>query len=321
LNIILDNYKFFYLNMLKPNFFTQKTEEGNYGKFIFEPLPLSFGQSLGHALRRTILSSLKGAAVTRVKVDGAPHLFTTIPGVKESVLEIVLNLKKLKFDVKDGGPFKISLSAKKLGNLYGKDIEGEIKPVNKDLYLGEISDDKGKLNLEAVVEVGIGYSTVEEREDKEYGFVNVDAFFSPIKKINVKVEETRVGRKANFEKLTLEVWTDGGISPTSAVKQASGLLSEYFAYILSGKDTPTAKKEKTVEEARQEEIDKKLFEVIIDELNLPSRVINALLREKIETVADLIKVGKERLIEMKGVGKKSIQLIEEELKKMGIGLE
>ena len=119
----------------------------------------------------------------------------------------------------------------------------------------------------------------------------------------------------------MEVWTDGGISPTSAVKQASGLLSEYFAYILSGKDTPTAKKEKTVEEARQEEIDKKLFEVIIDELNLPSRVINALLREKIETVADLIKVGKERLIEMKGVGKKSIQLIEEELKKMGIGLE
>ncbi|MFH0979611.1 MAG: DNA-directed RNA polymerase subunit alpha [Candidatus Roizmanbacteria bacterium] len=304
--------------MLKPNFFTQKFEEGNYGKFIFEPLPLSFGQSLGHALRRTILSSLKGATITQVKVDGAPHLFTTIPGVKESVLEIVLNLKKLKFNIKEGGPFKISLSAKGSKKLYGKDIEGEIEPVNKDLYLGEISDDKGKLSLEAIVEVGIGYSTVEERESKEYGFIHVDAFFSPIKKINVKVEETRVGRKANFEKLTLELWTDRGISPTEAVKQASNLLSEYFAHILSGKDTPTVKKEKTAEEVRQEEIDKKLFEVIIDELNLPSRVINALLREKIETVADLIKAGKDRLIEMKGVGKKSIQLIEEELKKMGV---
>ena len=306
--------------MLKPNFFTQKFEEGDYGKFIFEPLPLSFAQSLGHSLRRTILSSLKGAAVTQVKIDGASHFFTTIPGVKESVLEIVLNLKKLRFDVKEGGPFKISLSAKSSKKLYGKDIEGEIKPVNKDLYLGEITDDKGKLSLEAVVEVGIGYSTVEERESKEYGFIHVDAFFSPIKKVNIKVEETRVGRKANFERLTLEIWTNGGISPTEAVKQASGLLSEYFSHILSGRDTPTVRKEKTAEEVRQEEIDKKLFEVIIDELNLPSRVINALLREKIETVADLIKAGKERLIEMKGVGKKSIQLIEEELKKMGIGL-
>ena len=304
--------------MLNPNFFTQKTEEGNYGKFVFEPLPLSFGQSLGHALRRTILSSLKGAAVTQIKVDGAPHLFTTIPGVKESVLEVVLNLKKLKFDVKEGGPFKITLDGQGAKKLYGKDIEGEIKPVNKDLYLGEITDDKGKLSLEAVVEVGVGYSTVEERENKEYGFVAVDAFFSPIKRINIKVEETRVGRKANFEKLTLEVFTDGGITPTSAVKQASELLSEYFAHILSGKDTPTAKKEKTAEEVKQEEIDKKLFEVIIDELNLPSRVINALLREKIETVADLIKVGKDKLTDMKGVGKKSIQLIEEELKKMGV---
>ncbi|MBI5127602.1 DNA-directed RNA polymerase subunit alpha [Candidatus Roizmanbacteria bacterium] len=304
--------------MLNPNFFTQKHEEGNYGKFIFEPLPLSFGQSLGHSLRRTIMSSLKGAAVTQVKIEGAPHLFSTLPGVKESVLEIVLNLKQLKFNVKEAGTFKISLEVKGAKKVYGKDIEGEIEPVNKDLYLGEISDDKGKLSLEAIVEVGYGYSTVEEREQKEFGFIAVDAFFSPIKKVNAKVEETRVGRKANYEKLTLEVWTDGSLTPSDAVKQASVLLSEYFAHILSGKDTPSAKKEKTAEEVKQEEIDKKLYEIIIDELNLPSRVINALLREKIETVADLIKVGKEKLIEMKGVGKKSIQLIEEELKKMGV---
>lgn len=304
--------------MLNPNFFTQKTIEGNYGKFVFEPLPLSFGQSLGHALRRTVLSSLKGAAVTQVKIDGAPHLFSTLTGVKESALEVVLNLKQLKFNVKDGGPFKISLSVKGAKKVYAKDIEGEIEPVNKDLYLGEITDDKGKLSLEAIVEVGYGYLTTEEREQKEYGFIAVDAFFSPIKKVNSKVEETRVGRKANFEKLTFEVWTDGSLSPEDVIKQASSLLSEYFSHILSGKDTPTAKKEKTAEETKQEEIDKKLYEIIIDELNLPSRVINALLREKIETVADLIKVGKDKLVDMKGVGKKSIQLIEDELKKMGV---
>jgi len=307
--------------MLNPSFYTKKTEEDNYGKFVLEPLPLGFGHSLGHALRRTILSSLKGAAITNVKVEGAPHLFSTLPGIKESVLDIVLNLKQLRFDVKEGGPYKLTLDLKGEKKVYGKDVEGEIKPVNKDLYLTEITDNKAKLNIEALVEVGVGYSSVEEREKKEYGFIPVDAFFSPIKKVNIKIEETRVGRKANFDKLIIEVWTDGTITPSQALKEASGLLSDYFSYILSGKDTPQVKTQLTEEEEKQGLIDKKLYEVIIDELNLPSRVINALLREKIETVADLVKAGKEKLVQMKGVGKKSIQLIDEELKKMGVTVD
>lgn len=306
--------------MLKPNFFTVSSEAGDYGKFVIEPLPTGFGNSIGHALRRTLLSSLKGAAITYVKVDGATHLFTTISGVKESVLDIILNLKQLRFDVKEGGPFKISIDLKGVKKVTGKNIEGEISPVNKDLYIGEISDNKGKLSVEAIVEIGIGYSTVEERDEKKAGYIPVDAFFSPVKKVVIKVTEARVGRKANFDKLTVEVWTDGSISPKSALKEASSLLADHFAYILSGKDTPVAKDKKTDEEVKKEAIDKKLFEIIIDELNLPSRVINALLREKIETVADLMKVGRDKLMEMKGVGKKSIQLIEEELKKMGIAL-
>lgn len=307
--------------MLNPSFTTQKTEEGNYGKFVLEPLPAGFGSSLGHALRRTLLSSLKGAAITNVKVDGAAHLFSTLPGVKESVLDIILNLKQLKFDVKEGGPFKININVKGSRKVTGADVEGEVTPVNKDLYIGEISDDKGKLSIEAIVEVGVGYSSVEEREKKEYGFIPVDAFFSPIKKVNIKVEEARVGRKANFDKLTVEVTTDGSVKSEEALHEASSLLASYFEYILSGKDVPVEKTEESQAEERKEAIDKKLYEIIIDELNLPSRVINALLREKIETVADLIKVGKNKLMEMKGVGKKSIQLIEEELKKMGISLE
>ena len=144
--------------MINPNFSTQKVEESaTYGKFILEPLPLSFGQSLGHALRRTLLSSLEGTAITNVKIEGVPHLFSTLKGVKESAMEIMLNLKGLKFDAKGEGPFKVELRAKGPGKIYGKDLEGEVKPVNRDHYLGEITNEKGKLELEAIVEVGMGY--------------------------------------------------------------------------------------------------------------------------------------------------------------------
>lgn len=306
--------------MIKPNFYTQKTEEGNYGKFVFEPLNLSFAHSLGHALRRTLLSSLKGAAVTQVKVKGVSHLFSTIDGIKESVLDIVLNLKQLKFDVKDGGPFKLSLNVKGEKKVYAKDIEGEINPINKDFYICEITDKNTELSIDLIVETGVGYVTAEDKEDKEFGYIPVDAFFSPIRRVNFKVEEARVGRKANFERLILEIWTDGSITPSEALKQASEILTAHFSRILSGEDDLKIKNEETKKEVAKNEIDKKLYEIIIDELNLPSRVINALLREKIETVADLLKVGKNKLMNMKGVGKKSIELIINELKKMGIEL-
>ncbi len=308
--------------MLNPNFITQRKEEGNnYGKFIIEPLAPSFGQSLGVALRRTLLSSLKGAAVTSVKIGEVSHLFSTIKGVKESVLDIVLNLKQLKFAVSGEGPFKVNLSAKGEKKIYGKDIEGEADIVNKDQYIAEITSAKGKLDIEAMVELGIGYLSAEEREKTESGFISVDAFFSPVNKVNFKVEEARVGRKSNLDRLILEIWTDGTIKPSEALKQSSTLLADYFSYILSGKDEAKSKTEDDEETTRKESVDKKLYEVIIDELNLPSRVINALLRENIETVADLVKSGKESLTNMKGVGKKSIELIEEELKKMGIELK
>lgn len=308
--------------MLKPNFFTKKIEEGNYGKFILEPLPASFGNSLGNALRRTLLSSLKGVAVTQVRIEGVPHLFSTIKGVKESVLEIVMNIKQMKFKVSgEQKKFKIYLDVKGARKIYAKDFQGEIKPINEDLYIGEITDEKAKIYIEAIVEVGYGYVMAEEKEDKESGFIAVDAFFSPIRRVNTKVEEIRVGRKANFERLIIEIWTDGNISPTEALKQSSNLLAEYFSYILSGQnDVGAEEKVESDKKTEKKEIDKKLNDIIIDELNLPSRVINSLLREKIETVADLIKTGKEKLMKMKGLGKKSIELIEEELKKMNINL-
>lgn len=309
--------------MLEPQFITQRIDEDeSHGTFILEPLPLSFAQSLGLALRRTLLSSLKGAAITSVKVEAAPHLFSTIKGVKESVLEIVLNLKKLRFTIVEGdGPFRLSLSAKGIGKVKGADIKGDLKVVNDDLYIAELTHDKAKLDIELIVEVGVGFSPAEDREKKEFGFTPIDAYFSPIRKVNFKVEEARVGRKSNQERLILEVWSDGSIPPSEALKKSAQLLAEYFGHMLSGKDEPKQKQEMLDGEKQKEVIDQKLYEIIIDELNLPSRVINALLRENIETVADLVKVGKERLTSMKGVGKKSIELIEEELNKMGIELK
>ncbi len=306
--------------MLKPQFFTQIQEAGNYGKFVIGPLPLSFGHSMGHSLRRTLLSSLKGAAITQVKIEGVSHIFSTISGVKESVLEIILNLKQLRFDIKDGGPFKINLNVKGSKKVFAEDFQGEIVPINKDLYIAEITGDKVELSIEAIVEVGFGYVSADDREDKKTGYIAIDAFFSPIKKVNFKVEETRVGRKTDYEKLILEIWTDESIKPRDALKDASNLLAEYFSYLLSGKDENDKADEMESEKFERENIDKKFQDIIIDELNLPSRVINALLREKIETIADLIKVGRDRLVNMKGVGKKSIELIEAELKKINIEL-
>ncbi len=302
--------------MISPNFFTQVNEEGNYGKFILEPLPLSFAHSLGHALRRTLLSSLKGAVVTQIKIDQAPHLFTTINGIKESVLDIVLNIKQLRFSIDNEKKYKLNLDIQGIKKVYGQNIKGEIEPVNKDCYLFESTSKDSKLNIELIVESGYGYVPADEI-NKETGFIALDASFSPVKKVNFKVEEARIGRKSNFERLILEIETDGSITPKDALKKASLILAEYFNYVLTNQEG--IKKEKKLAEENNQ-LDSKFSEIIIDELNLPSRVINALLREKIETVADLIKVGKDKLVKMKGVGKKSIELINEELKKLNISL-
>ncbi len=309
--------------MIKPIFFTKnENATANFGQFIIEPLTPSFGQSLGNSLRRTLLSSLRGTAITSVKINGASHMFATIKGIKESALEMILNLKQLRFQLPEDGKYKITLSKKGTGKIYSKDIEGEIKVANDDVYIAEITDDKGKLEIEMTVETGIGYVSAEEQQNVEFGYIPVDSAFSPVKKVNFKVEEARVGRKTNFDRLILEIWTDSTIKPEAALKKSAEILASHFERILSGQDTKSTKEEiENLEIKKKEEINKKFSDLIIDELNLPSRVVNALLRENIETVADLMKVGKDKLVGLKGLGKKSIELIEEELKKLGIQLE
>jgi len=307
--------------MLTPNYSTEKVEENaTYGKFVLSPLPKSFGHTFGFALRRTLLSSLEGAAITQVKIEGVPHLFMPIAGIKESALELILNLKTIKFELPANGQARVYLEKKGSGKIYSKDLKGEVKPIDENIYLAEITAEKGKLFLEAIVEKGIGFLPSEQQEKKEFGFIAIDAAFSPIVKVNYKVEEARVGTKTNFERLILEIWTNGGITPSNALRQAAQIISTHFDHLLSGKDSPKPKVDSTALQSQNKE-NNRFLEIIIDELNLPSRVINALLREKIETVADLMKVGKSKLTTMKGLGKKSIELIEEELKKLGVSLK
>lgn len=307
--------------MIEPIFQTKiESESQGYGKFVFEPLHASFANSLGNAIRRTMLSSLKGASISYVKIEGAPHLFSTIPGVKESVLDIVLNLKQASFAFEGEGPFTVRLQLKGAQKVTAGALDGDAKVVNDDLYIAEITDSKATLEIEAIVETGYGFIAAEEKEEKKAGYITIDSSFSPVERVNFKVEEARVGRKSNFERLILEVWTNGAIEPKEALANSITTLKDYLGFIFSGKDSASADSEEGKKEGEGDAAQSKYFDTIIDELNLPSRVINALLRENIETVGDLVKRGKENLVGLKGVGRKSIDLVEEELKKMGIKL-
>ncbi|OGK20613.1 DNA-directed RNA polymerase subunit alpha [Candidatus Roizmanbacteria bacterium RIFCSPHIGHO2_02_FULL_37_13b] len=310
--------------MLEPEFITEKSEEDKqYGKFILNPLPSGFGHTLGNALRRTLLSTIPGVAVCYVKINDAVHPFSTISGVKESVLDLILNLKLLRFKVVGDGPYEVSLSTKGIGKITGSDFKGsDVSVVNKDQYIAEITSAKTKLDITLFLEKGLGFSSSEEKENKEYGKIAVDSVYSPVLRVNYQVEGSRVGRKTNFDRLTMEIWTDESITPSESLKKCAQQLSGFFSHILSGRDIKRADSdEKMNKDQLTPKLDKKVYQTIIDELDLPTRVINALLREGIETVEDLLKRGKEDLVNLKGVGKKSLDLIEKELEKLSIPFE
>jgi DNA-directed RNA polymerase subunit alpha len=302
------------------DFYLQTAKEtAHEGVFVLEPLPYSFGHSMGNAIRRTLLSSITGYAITQVRIKQVPHMFSPIVSLKESALELILNLKQLRFIAAEGDMFSVSISKKGVGKVTGADVKGDIQVSNVDLYLGEITSKEGSLDVEIIVEKGIGYTPSEEIVKQGNDFITVDAFFSPVKKVVYTVEEARVGRKANADKLTLTVETDGTVLPSKAVMQALEYIRD-VAVVLLNNSEPTESKAVIDTKKAAAQSDKKLEEIIIDELDLPSRVTNALLREKIETVKDLLLVKKDILANMKGLGKKSVVLIEDELKKLNLSL-
>lgn len=297
--------------------FEMKEEEkkDGYAKFVISPLEQGYGHTLGNALRRVLLTSLEGAAVTSAKISGVKHQFSSLKGMKEDVVEFILNLKKVRFDYEGEDPVKASISFEGPGEVKAKDIEisGDVDVANPELVLATLSKD-GKLSATLEIESGSGYRSAEERENREIGLIPVDASFSPVTRVNYTVEETRVGRRTNFDKLNLEVWTDGTIEPEDAIIKASKILTLYLNQIISPK----------VVEKEEEEKDEGLGPVgnlSVEEIGLPTRVANALVKAEYETVEDLAKASRKDLKEVRNLGEKSVKIIEAALGEKDVKLE
>ena len=303
--------------MIEPSFSVKKdVEKDNFGRFIIEPLEQGYGHTLGNSLRRVLLTSLKGAAVTKVQIDGVKHLFSTIPGLKEDIVQLLLNIKKLRFSLKTDKASKVSLSVKGITKVTGKDIKGvDAEVVNPELYLGELTAKNAKLSIEFTVEPGYGYVLTEELEaTKELGSISVDASFSPVVRVNYKVESTRVGRMTDLDKLIIEIWTDGTILPSDALKEAAKTLVTYFMQVYE----PKVKSVDSV--AVTPAISDEILKMTLEELDLPTRIVNALQNGGIETVGQLLGTPKKELYKIKNLGAKSITHIENILREKGIAL-
>lgn len=281
----------------------EKEKEG-YAKFVITPLPQGYGLTLGNSLRRVLLASLPGAVITNARISGVKHQFSTLKGMKEDIVEFILNLKKVRFVYDGDKPVKASLKAEGPGEITAKDIEVEstVKVVNSDQILAVLSKD-AKLSAKFEIESGVGYSPADDRATGEVGLIPLDASFSPIRRVNYKVEETRVGRLTNYDKLTLEIWTDGGIAPKDALMKASKILISYFTQIVEPKK---------VEKEKEEEEDGlgPIGRLSVEEINLPTRVANALVKAGYETVEHLVYAKKDDLVKVRNLGEKSVKIIE-----------
>jgi len=291
-------------------------EKDNYGRFVIEPLSEGYGHTLGTALRRVLLTSLPGGAITQVKIAGVRHQFSTLPGMKEDIVEFLLNLKEVRLKIDIDRPAKLTLSFKGKGTVKAADIKAEsgVKIVNPDLVLANISSPSTKLEVEMQAEKGVGYSPSEERTTGEIGLIPLDAVFSPITRVNYKVEQTRVGRLTNFDRLLMEIWTDSTVKPREALKQAASILVDYFSQVVSPRK-PEIKKEV------KDGIPQSVAKLSIEELTIPTRIANALLKGGYETVEDLIKAKPEDLSKVRNLGQKSLKIVAAALADRGVKLE
>lgn len=305
--------------MLKPNFKVKEVvKESNYAKIEIDPLEPGFGHTMGVALRRALLTGINGAAITSVRINGATHMFTTIKGVKEDVIELILNIKSIRVKLaEDKETAVIRISKTGPGDVTAKDVEvtDGVEVISKDQYIGNLADKKTKLDIEMTVEHGLGYSLAEHRAIETLGIIPIDAVFSPITKVNYKVEETRVGRQTNFDKLTLEIWTDGTVDAKAALEEASQTLVAYFkmVYVTDGE---SAGEGQAVRESKGE-----YDGMTIDELDLPTRIYNSLRNAGIETVGDLLATPKKELMTYRNLGAKSLSIIKESLDEKGVPFE
>lgn len=283
----------------------EESKKDGYSKIVITPLEQGYGNTLGNSLRRVLLTSLPGAAATSVKIAGVKHQFSSLTGMKEDVVEFVLNLKKVRFGYTGEKPVRGTISVKGPGEVRAKDIQvsSEVSIANPEAFLANLS--KGA-KLEATIEIqsGVGYIPAEEQEVTELGLIPMDASFSPVVRVNYKVEETRVGRLTNFDKLTFEIWTDGTASAKDALATASKILTSYFSQIVSpqkGGEEVVVKKTSDLGATGR---------LSVEEIGLPTRVVNALVKSGYETVEDLVNAEREKLVKVRNLGEKSVKVIE-----------
>ncbi|MBN1804471.1 MAG: DNA-directed RNA polymerase subunit alpha [Sedimentisphaerales bacterium] len=304
-----------------------------YGKFFIEPFERGFGTTIGNSLRRILLSSLEGSAVTSIKIDGVSHEFSTINGVKEDVTDIVLNVKSLVISLKDKGPKTMTISANKIGTVTAADIVADpsIEVINKDMVLATLTE-KVKFEMEMVVENGRGYVPASERIadadrfEQEVGRIMLDAVYSPVTRVRYLTENTRVGQKTNYDRLILEIWTNGTIIPEMALVEAAKILRKhvnpFVQYFELGEQTVTASEAIEVETQEQmvdEELSQKLS-MPIQELELSVRASNCLESAKTETVGELVKMTEADLLKIRSFGKTSLREIKRKLADIGLSL-
>lgn len=294
-------------------------EGGRYAKFAIEPLERGFGQTLGNSLRRVLLSSLPGVAVSSCKIEGVQHEFFTVPGVKEDVAEIILNLKNISAVLHSDGPKLVTIDASGECEVTAGDIkcDEEVEIVNPDLHIATLNSD-AHLQMQITLEKGRGYVVADRNKtpNMPIGVIPVDSIFTPIRKVNYTVENTRVGQITDYDKLTLEVWTDGSIAPDEATSLAAKILNSHLLLFVNLTDNVPTVDLTPAQDDKQE----KVLEMTIEELDLSVRAYNCLKRAGINTVAELVQRNQEDMMKVRNLGKKSLEEVEQKLMALGLNL-
>ena len=296
-----------------------------YGKFVVEPFERGLGTTVGNSLRRVLLSTIEGAAVTKVRIEGAPHEFTTLQGVQEDVTDIILNVKNLVVQIEGDEPKKMTLSAAGPGEVTADLIEADtsVTILNRDLVICTLTEGVD-FDMELTVEKGRGYvpaSELQEREEEQtVGDIFVDAIFSPVLRVRYKVEDTRVGQKTNYDKLTLEVWTNGAVTPDMVLVEAAKILRKHLnpfvQYAEMGEQTVAAAADASISEERMAE----LLAKPIEDLELSVRAKNCMDSAEIKTIGDLVSIGERDLMKIRSFGKTSLREIKRKLADLGLSL-
>lgn len=303
----------------KPNI-TVVDQEESYGKFVVEPLERGFGTTLGNSFRRVLLTSIPGTALSYIQIDGVLHEFSTIPGVKEDVTKIILNLKKLELKSlsKDVKQVEIDVEGPATVTAADLKVDSEVKVLNPDQYICTIAQG-GHLHMTLAVKQGRGYVAASDNktDDMPIGVIPVDSLFSPIKKVNYQVETTRVGKRDDFDKLTLEIWTDGSIKPEDALSFAAKILIEHFKVFLS-KNIDTQFNDVMVE--KEDDQKEKKLKMTIEELDLSVRSYNCLKRAGINTLQELTDKTEADMMRVRNLGRKSLEEVKNKLADLGLSL-